>query len=127
MRCLLYRTACRNPLQVIMGNLQFLKEQLFGASRGGNPDASALMEDINAISSGAQDMKQVVDNISDWVKVSVGKLELQPQPTSLSALLSGVVCQCCSSLLDEFLSAVHPFKFFAHVYRLFCRRPSSAP
>ena len=49
-------------------------------------------------------MRRVIDDISDWVKVSVGKLELSIEPVLLDALLKEVVrallhCRCCGGMV----------------------------
>lgn len=74
---------CRNPLQAVMGSISFLRERY-------GKDSDSL-EDISAITAAAADMARVIDDISDWVKVSVGQLELQRQPVQLQPLLDEVL------------------------------------
>jgi signal transduction histidine kinase len=73
----------RNPLQSIVGSISFLKEQF--------ANNESCREDITAIAGAASDMSRVIDDISDWVKVSVGQLELKLEPVSLLSLLGSVV------------------------------------
>ena len=72
-----------NPLQAVMGAIDFLKDTFA-------PDDERV-EDVQAILTGTADMKRVLDDISEWVKVSVGQLELKPEPTSLMPLLQSTV------------------------------------
>jgi signal transduction histidine kinase len=83
----------RNPLQSIVGSISFLKEQF--------ANNESCREDITAIAGAASDMSRVIDDISDWVKVSVGQLELKLEPVSLKSLLEDVVSitakfECCT-------------------------------
>ena len=67
----------------MLGSVYFLQERF--------SKDSDCYEDIAAIASGAADMKKVVDDISDWVKVSVGQLELKLQPTMVYDIVDDVV------------------------------------
>lgn len=73
----------RNPLQAVLGSVDFLRERF--------TRSDDCYEDVAAISTGALDMKKVIDDISDWVNVSVGRLQLNLQPTRLSSLVTDVV------------------------------------
>ena len=67
----------------MLGSVYFLQERF--------TQDSDCYEDIAAIASGAADMKKVVDDISDWVKVSVGQLDLKLQPVSVTDIVNDVV------------------------------------
>jgi signal transduction histidine kinase len=73
----------RNPLQSVLGSVGFLKDKI--------PKSDESYEDVTAIATGALDMARVVNDISDWVKVSVGQLELKRAPQLLQPLLDDVV------------------------------------
>jgi signal transduction histidine kinase len=73
----------RNPLQSIVGSISFLKERFL--------KDDDCYEDISAIAGAASDMSRVIDDISDWVKVSVGQLELNLEAVTLKSLLEDVV------------------------------------
>lgn len=73
----------RNPLQTVMGSLEMMTELLRGDER--------VCEDLAAMAAGTRDMKRVIDDVVNWMRVSVGKLELKPTPTDLRAMLRQLV------------------------------------
>ena len=74
---------CRNPLQAVVGSIGFLCDRF--------TKTDECYEDIATIATAAKDMTQVVDHISDWVKVSVGQLELKLERTTLQPMLQAIV------------------------------------
>ena len=89
----------RNPLQSVLGSVGFLKDKI--------PKSDESYEDVTAIATGALDMARVVNDISDWVKVSVGQLELKRAPELLQPLLDDVV----SSVLSFNYPHLSPIQF----------------
>lgn len=68
----------RNPLHALTGAVGFIREQV----RNGD----SIFEDVVTIKSCATQMSRLIDDIMDWSKVSVGKLELQYGNVNLVSL-----------------------------------------
>jgi PAS domain S-box-containing protein len=72
----------RTPLGGMLGMLELLSF---------TPLNDDQAEALKAARDSGQGLLRIVNDILDWSKIEAGKLELSPQPTSISQLISGVV------------------------------------
>lgn len=98
----------RTPLGGLMGMLELL---------GFTPLNDDQRETMQAAMDSGQSLLRIVNDILDWSKIEAGKLELAPQATALTQLVSGVVntyarvASARSLILEQYidvrLSAAH--------------------
>jgi two-component system, NarL family, sensor histidine kinase EvgS len=92
----------RTPLGGLMGMLELL---------GFTPLNNDQRETVQAAMDSGQSLLRIVNDILDWSKIEAGKLQLAPQPTSLTQLVAGVVntyarvASANSQILDQHIDA----------------------
>ncbi|MGB5733319.1 MAG: ATP-binding protein [Thiohalocapsa sp.] len=73
----------RTPLTSILGHAELLHERLDGQDGGAD-------ESLNAIESGGAHLLSLINNVLDQASIEVGQLAMNPAPTDLDLLLTGV-------------------------------------
>ncbi len=84
----------RNPLHALTDSANFIMESC--------KPSDGIYEDVSIIVSGALQMSQLLVNIMDWTKVSVGQLELKKEHVDVSTAVKQLVrgtCDCAPLLL----------------------------
>jgi signal transduction histidine kinase len=84
----------RTPLNAVVGFVDMLRDGVYGElpPRQVNP--------INRIASSSTHLRHLVDQVLDIAKLAAGRMEFQPEPVDISALVQDVLSEC-EALLNE--------------------------